>query len=321
MVLVVLVARITTSGIATSAERAKVSASLLSDGTGQMIANSQTNPADESWYWEVCAAGLTSCRSFADGRIVNTAGAPANSVFRATSSYGASALSPLWRGTISRASPPSVKGIVRANEPVTPTAGRWNGGWKGEYGEYQLAACASRSVNHCITLTDPHYPESCEDSAAYLDPAFVGRFLRVAEARVGAGPHLRLDYGVATPYSKGVWKKSPVVAAAYVGRIKPATRGRTADCGPPPLIEASISTQGTAKVSCGLGCRATLLAAETRQSFAHIGRTIPRPKSPASTEPVSMQFPEGTLENRGPGPIRIILEVNGRQQASRTIVG
>jgi hypothetical protein len=217
------------------AETAKISAHLMPDGSGRMIVNSQLNPESETWSWEACDASLVSCAPFAQGRIVSTAGSTPPTVFRAVSSRGLTALSPVWRGRVAAVRRPSVRGRIEANRLVTPLAGKWRAGWKGGYDEFQLAACLEPSGRECTTLTHPNYPRQCPDTAVVLDPAFTGWYLRVADRRLGPGPRIMLAYAVGSPYGHEIWSRNRTTSVAIVGRIAPATRPRTVGCGPPPL--------------------------------------------------------------------------------------
>ena len=87
-----------------------------------------------------------------------------------------------------------------------------------------------------MTLTDLHYPKACPLGGAVLDPEFTGRFLRVADMRLGPRP-LILLYAVGSPYGQEVWKRTRQVAVAIVGKILPASGPRTEMCGAPPLSE------------------------------------------------------------------------------------
>jgi hypothetical protein len=217
-----------------SAAAEVVSASIQENGSGLMIANSSTNPEDETWSWEACSRDLSSCEAFAQGRIVTTSGAPPRTVFRATSNYGVTGTSPVWRGRVKSVRSPSVRGPVRANELVTPVPGRWKGGWAGSDDWLQLAACKGPHGRSCTTLTDMHFGDGCENEAAVLDPQFTGQYLRVADWRVGPNSGM-LDYGVGSPYRGTVWKKRRAISVAMVGRIAAANSPRTDDCGAPPL--------------------------------------------------------------------------------------
>jgi hypothetical protein len=217
------------------AETATISAYVTSGGGGEMIVNSQLNPESETWLWETCDPRLASCERFARGRIVSTAGSAPPTVFRAVSSRGLTALSPVWRGRVRSVEPPSALGPVRANELVIPAAGKWKGGWKGGGDEFQLAACVRPTGRECTTLTHPNYPRQCRDTAVVLDPVLTGWYLRVADRRLGPGPHFRAAYAVGSPYGHRVWPKDRTTSVAIVGRIAPATGPRTVTCGPPPL--------------------------------------------------------------------------------------
>lgn len=217
-----------------SAAAGVVSASIQENGSGLMIASAGSNPEDQTWSWEACSRDLSHCEAFAQGRIVTTAGAPPKTVFRATSSYGATGLSPVWRGRVKSVRPAPVLGPVRANELVTPVPGKWEGGWAGSRDWVQLAACESPLGQNCTTLTDMHFIEGCENEAAVLDPHFTGQYLRVADWRVGPDTGV-LDYGVGSPYGQRVWRRSRAISVGLVGRIAAANGPRTEQCGAPPL--------------------------------------------------------------------------------------
>jgi hypothetical protein len=318
-VLAVVAVTLLTSATASAAENAKVSVTIRPDGSGGMIANSVTNPADEVWSWDACSISLSSCQPFAEGRIVGTGSAPAETIFRATSSYGASALSPVWHGPVTPLVPPSVTGAVRANQLVTPLAGEWAGGWDGDGGYTQLAACLTRTSAGCIPMTDPDYVEGCEAGAAVLDPLFVGRFLRVAERQHGPNPiSLLLP---AWPFVEEPWAPSAVISVAFLGRIKPAAHGRRASCGAPPLVQASLSKRGVGSVICVLGCRAALVARGSKGS-ARVERRLPISRfAPArDLPPTRLRFEAGELAGLGGGAVKLTLRIDGRRVASRSLL-
>jgi hypothetical protein len=231
---IVLAAMALHGGAAGANEKASVSAFIRDNGSGGMIANSQTNPAGETWSWEVCSTDLSNCDPFAQGRVVSTGGARPGVVFRATSNSGVSGLSPLWRGRVTPMQPPSIEGIVRANELVVPVAGTWRGGWKGSENWLQLAACSTPSGRNCTTLTDMHFVESCPNWAAVLDPFFTGNYLRVASKRVAPGTGV-LAYAVTAPYGQPVWERNRQTSVAVLGQIAAASGARTEPCGAAPL--------------------------------------------------------------------------------------
>lgn len=221
-----------------------VQAVLNEDGSGELIANSQMNPPGETWSWQTCALDLSGCTPFATGQNITTGNAGANTVFDAISSAGATASSPAWYGNAVSIAPPSVTGIVRANELVTPAPGTWDGGWAGDAHFTQLAACADAQGTACTTLTDIHYPGGCANGTAVLDPAFTGEYLRVADQLVGPNPVIA-TYAVSSPYGPGAWAAGPTTSVAIVGQIAPATGPRTATCGPRPLPSGTRPPSGS----------------------------------------------------------------------------
>lgn len=284
-----------------------------------MITNSQTNPDSEIWSWQACAPDVSNCKPFATGRIVSTNGAAAETVFRATSSFGATALSSVWHGNPVATGPPSVSGTVRANELVTPVAGQWRGGWAGGGDRFQLSACATPTGTRCTTLTHSNYPRACHDTAVVLDPYFTGWYLRVADQRLGAGSYAMPLYAVGTPYGYEVWEPGPTVSFAVVGRIEPATQGRAASCGAPPLVEASISKRGEATVTCGLGCRIALIARHGRQGVRLVREVAP-PGPGRLRGPAILRISRPRLIRLGSGRVRMSVVIDGRRVARRTIL-
>lgn len=111
-----------------AAEDATVSVGYRDGGRGTMIANSTTNPEDETWTWKACNRRFSGCIRFAGGRSVRTHRTPPGTVFRAVSSYGAIAVSPRWRGRLISSDRPSARGVIQANELATPVSGEWKGG-------------------------------------------------------------------------------------------------------------------------------------------------------------------------------------------------
>jgi len=303
-----------------AAESATIQPVITEDGGGRMVANSQTNPEDETWSWEACGIDLESCTPFAHGRIIETAGAPAPTIFRVTSSYGATTLSPRWNGRVASTSPPSIAGTVRANELVVPVPGEWTGGWEGDVDWTQLAACKGPSDEECTTLTDRHYVGGCRNGAAVIDPRFTGMYLRVADRRIPAHT-FELAYGVSSPYGADIWPRGQVVSVASVGRIQPAEGPPAGDCGPSPLVEASISKHGVASVRCGLGCRATLIARQGKRKARVSRQLAPLPDTlPKGTTKPKLRLRSGQLRRFEPGPVRFVVRVYGKRVASRTVL-
>lgn len=304
---------------ANAAESASIQAVLNPNGSGGMIANSQTNPEGETWSWESCTPALVDCRPFAGGRMVETTGASPETIFRVTSSRGATTLSPVWHGTVAPAAPPTISGTVRANELVTPIPGGWHGGWAGDVDWTQLAACTKPSDGDCTTLTHRHYTDGCPNGAAVLDPAFTGRFLRVADQRVPAHTP-ELAFAVGSPYGPDIWRAGPTVSVAFVGRIVPATGLHVDECGPSALVEASISSRGIATVRCGLGCSAVLVARQKTRR-AHLARKLnPLPFIPQRSRDIpTLRLSRQSLARFEPGQVLITVRVDGRKVARRTV--
>lgn len=305
-------------------EGIEMQALLKDDGSGFLFVNTPQEPMT----WEACSSTLTNCTPFGSGGELATAGASPVRIFRVTGGAGSIGLSPVWHGNVSSTSPPSVRGSVRANELVTPVPGGWGGGWGGDEPDFmQLSACPTPTGENCVTLTHSHYAASCANEAAVLDPAFVGDYLRVADRRNGAGPHIVPLYGVGSPYGLDIWTAGPRTSAAIVGRIAPAQHRRTARCGPPPLNAAAISKRGVAIVECRLGCRTVLIAKHKRRR-ARVVRRLPRKRAlprRLGERPIPLRGPAALRPPRrfsaplGHRRVRVIVKIDGRQAARRTV--
>jgi hypothetical protein len=267
-------------------------------------------PAGQTWSWQACAQDGSGCTPFASGQKITTAGAKPSSSFLATGNDGSMARSPLWHGNVSAAALPGVSGSVRANALVTPVAGTWTGGWDGDFDQVQLAACTTSQGTNCTALTDPHY-RGCAHEAAVIDVAFTGSYLRVADQRLGVNTAFP-EYALSSPYGRQVWAPGQTTSVAVVGRIAPATGARASGCGPPPLLSATLSGQGVARVHCGVACTVVLRA--RRPSYrVRLERTLPAPGS------ATVHLPMAALRRLGRGPASFSVEVDGTLFATRTV--
>lgn len=288
---------------------------LSDDGSGRLFVNTSPGPLSPDWSWETCAPDLSSCQPFATGGDISTGSAPANSVFR-VSMGSTSGLSPIWHGNLAVTAPPSIDGRIRANELVTPRLASWTGGWDGDFDQTQLAACATPSGKQCVSITEPKYVRGCRDEAVVLDPAFIGKYLRLADMRFGPGTIFTLEAAV-SPYGHPVWKANGRTSVAVLGRIRQAKGPRKIRCGPPPLIQASISVQGVASIRCGFDCHAVLIAKRGPhrvQSGRKVGGTL---KGGEATE---LSLSAKALKHLGPGRAHLIVKVNGIRAAQRPLV-
>lgn len=301
-----------------AAEWVPFQALLSSDGSGHLFVNNGSEPS-----WQVCAPDLSNCRPFATGGDVATTGAPSGVVFfwaSGVSRAGGGWLSPIWNGNVTSLSPPSVGGTVRANELVTPVPGRWQGGWATDRDAMQLSACANPAGSDCITLTDSSYPGSCAGGSAVLDPVFVGLYLRVADRRFAADTTVAFG-AVTSPYGQEAWAPGAITSVAVVGRIGPPLHPRTAKCGPPPLVRATISASAIARVRCGLGCRTSLVAKRAGRKVRRARTLRPFPLSAPRNYPIpELSLPARSLSHLGQGRARVVLLVDGKRVASRTVV-
>lgn len=297
------------TGTAT-AESAPFQALLNPDGSGRLFVTNGTVPA-----WSVCAPDRSNCRPFATGGDITTAGAPAAVVFWAGDGW----LSPIWDGNVVAVGAPSLSGTLRANELVTPIPGQWQGGWITDRDTMQMAACTTEAGDECITLTDRRYPAGCPGGAAVLDPVFAGKYLRVADRRFAADTTTTFE-AVNSPYGQELWMPSPITSVAVVGRIGSSRGQRAAKCGPPPLVRATISGRGVARVRCGLGCRASLIARKGEKTRSATRSLRPFPLQAPRNYPIpELRLSSKSLAAFGSGPVSAVVLVDGKRAASRTL--
>jgi hypothetical protein len=209
--------------------------------------------------------------------------------------------------------------MIRANEFISPVSARWSGGWKGEFSEMQLSACATSAGEDCTTLTDLHYVRSCAASASFtLDARFTGSYLRVADSRIGVGPPVEPSYAVNSPYGDEVWGRSVSTSVAVVGQIAPAVHPYPGECGPPSPGGAFISKRGVALIDCPGGCRAALIAGRNRR-HARIMRSLRPQNTLIVAPPAKLRVPHNTLVRIGARSVWLAVEIDGEQVAQRTI--
>jgi hypothetical protein len=303
-----------TAPLATSSERIHIQAGINPDGNGRLLVNSGEGP----WAWEACTPDLTTCAPFGNGREIETIGASPGTVFRVEGN-GATGVSPEWRGRVNQVKPPSIDGLTRANEFVSPVPGMWSGGWKNEFSQVQLSACATPAGQDCMALTDLHYVRNCAASASFaLDAKVAGSYLRIAQSLIGAGPPVEPSYAVTSPYGGEVWGRSRITSVAVVGQIAPAVNPYPGECGPPPRGRAFISKQGVALIECPAGCRAALIGSRNGR-HVRITRSLPARDALIIAPPARLRVPDGILAGTGAGSVHLVAEIDGNQVAQRTI--
>lgn len=279
---------------------------LSPDGNGQIFMNDGSIPS-----WEACRADLTHCSPFASGNF-STAGAPADTVFRA-----GKLLTPLWKGRLRSTGPPTVSGEVRGNELVTPIAGSWTGGWESDNDSLSLSICKTAASSRCLEINHEGPGSICgPDETTLLDPAFAGRYLRVVDRRYGEGT---ISAGVGhPPYYPLEIAPATTVSVAIVGRIAPATGPPVANCGPSPLFDASIASDGSARVDCTLlGCRA-VLSARCGKRIVRTGRHV-SPTDYLDARSTIVRLRPSAIERLDGCRARVTVRVNGRTLARRTV--
>lgn len=278
------------------------------DGSGHIFMNDGSSPS-----WQVCRVGLTDCTQFATGNF-ETDDAPPGSVFWG----GGDLVTPLWKGNLRELTPPSVRGRVRGNEVVTPVPGTWEGGWEDDYDSLSLSICTTASGHHCLQVNHEGPERSCgPEGATLIDPAFAGRYLRVVDRRYGSGT-VFAGVGHSSYYPISKVEPGATVSVETVSRIAQATGSPSVDCGAPPLSTASISSAGSAEVTCRVtGCRAVLVARRDGRQ-ASVKRKLP-PTPILGGKPAKLRLGPRALERLGSGPAKVTVEANGGMIARRTV--
>ncbi len=305
---------------ARAAKPPEVDSSINPDGTGQLFAT--TNPGP--WRWEACLAPGTGCHPFARGRIVQTADAPAGTIFRVTDGSGVVSEEREWLGRLKAVAPPQVAGSLLANGYVSPVTGLWSGGWRGEDSEMQLSACTTEAGQGCISITAFHFVrEGCASSDSfYLNPEFAGLYLRVADRQSG-GPHAETPFAVFSPSGRNwgfepVWERSRATSVAVVGQIAASTTPSTGECGPSPSPRAKILGPGVARVECPAGCEATLVGSRGGRTERVSGMI--REQSLLRPEPaLELKLPPSAIKRLGTGRVHLSVDIDGAPLTRRTL--
>ena len=290
---------------------------LEDNGSGGMIVGaSAAPPVAETWSWQACAPDGLECVPFASGEKVGTANARANTVFVVTPSGAPSQRSPIWHGNVAAGTPPSVSGQVRANTLVTPVDATWTGGWTGDRDHTEMAECRYANGTGCRAITGLGGP-ACAREAAVLDPAYTGRYLRIADQIYASDIPLEEGDPNSLTFLGFVWPSEPTTAVAVVGRIAPATAPRTARCGPAPLAlgsepSATLSKQGVATIRCPAACSIVLRA---DRGALHVQRTRALPVWGT----VTLRLSPSALERLRPGPSVFSVEIDGAVATMRTV--
>jgi hypothetical protein len=307
------------AGPAQARWRSEIQPLLNSDGTGSMFVGWGTAP----WTWEACTSKLKDCEPFAKGQEVQTAGAPAGTVFRVTDGEGEVGLSPVWLGALKAVVPPKVTGAIEANGFVSPVQGAWSGGWLGEAGKLQLSACITETGEQCVSISNPQRL-ACAPSASFsIDPVFAGWYLRVADWHV-AGAAFTDDYTGPPPWENRNWgfeevlRRSPTTAVAIVGQIAPPVNAPAGECGPPPAPTATIDTEGIARIECAAGC-SVVLAGTRKGRRQFVTRQISEQSLLRPAHTLELKLPRTAMARLGTGKIRLTVEIDGTRWAQRTI--
>jgi hypothetical protein len=282
---------------------------LEGNGSGGMIASSNAaTPPAESFSWQACTPNGIGCITFASGQKVATADAAPNTVFVVSPSDAPIERSPLWKGNVTASTPPSISGQLKANMLVTPVSGTWKGGWAGDLDRTELAECRYPDGTGCSALTDLG-GAACADGAVVLDPAFTGRYLRVADQTYAADAQVDEDSENSLTFLGFVWPAGPTTSVAVLGRIGRATGPRTDHCGPAPRAlgsepSATLSKRDVATIRCPSACT-VVLRADRGPNRVRMARTL------AEWGTVSVHLPPHALQRLGPGRAALSVEVDG----------
>lgn len=290
---------------------------LEGNGSGGMIAGSDVEtPPGETFSWQTCAPGGMACIPFASGQKVGTADAGPNTVFAVTPTDAPTERSPVWLGNVAASTPPSVSGQVRANTLVTPVPGTWRGGWAGDLNRTELAECRYPDGTGCSALTGLG-GTACAHEAVVLDPAFTGRYLRVADQTYAADARVDEDTEDSLTFLGFVWPAGPTTSVAVLGRIAPASGPRTDHCGPAPRAlgsepSATLSKQDRATIRCPSACT-IVLRADRGPKRVQVTRTL------AEWGTVSVRLTPRSLLRLGDGRAVLSVEVDGAVLVKRTL--
>ncbi len=314
--LALLIGLVVASG-ARAAEAPDMEVFLEGNGSGGMIASSNLEPPPgETFSWQTCAPAGMACVPFASGQKVGTADAGPNTVFTVTPSDAPTERTPVWHGNVTTSTPPSVSGQVRANTLVTPVPGKWKGGWSGDLDRTELAECRYADGTGCSALTDLG-GAACAHEAVVLDPAFTGRYLRIADQTYAADdPFVEEDEDSLT-FLGFVWPAGPTTSVAVLGRIAPATGPRTDHCGPAPRAlgrepSATLSEHDVATIRCPSACT-VVLRADRGSKRVQVKRTL------AEWGTVTIGLSPHSLARLGDGRALLSVEVDGETLIKRTV--
>lgn len=302
---------------AAAAQTPEMEVFLEGNGSGGMIASSNlVTPAGETFSWQACAPDGNGCAAFASGQKVGTADAAPNAVFVVSPSDAPIERSPVWKGNVKAATPPSVSGQLKANTLVTPVPSTWKGGWAGDLNRAELAECRYPNGTGCSALTDLG-GAACADGAVVLDPAFTGRYLRVADQTYAADTVVDEDTEDPLSFLGFVWPAGPTTSVAVLGRIGRATGPRTDHCGPAPRAlgsepSATLSQQDVATIRCPAACT-IVLRADRGRNRVQAARTL------AEWGTVSVRLSPHALQRLGPGHAVMSVEVDGAVLLRRTV--
>jgi hypothetical protein len=310
---VVLLASFYLAPRASAAEKPEIRVSVDENGSGTLV----VNPG--AWNWENCTPGLSHCVSLGPAQDISTLGVEPNTRFRVTRpGVEETAISPIWQGDVANIEHPAVSGTIRANELVTPVAGKWTGGWEGDYGATQLAACVNGNGTECTNFADPLESSAehpCPNGAAILDPALTGDYLRVAERQVYPDPVGSAVWSAERGLP--VWQESAATSVAVVGQIAPAEGPgiRTPSCGPPLNMSSFISMRGIATVHCTFGCQA-VLSARSRRATVRLERRLKAMPHGASR---NLTLSKRSVAHLQLPIAKLTLEINGKRTSQRVV--
>lgn len=252
--------------------------------------------------WSICSpAPNRTCDHLKQTRRSSLAAGPepAGTVFVATDTAGGHTYSARvsWRGRVRALVPPRLLGPAKFGGHVTVAAGRWTGGWGGEFDQLGVEACKTRSGTGCVVLSGGQYSCPGQPPGATVGGWLPGMFLFAYDLRI---PRDGVCAGVGYSYPGAIppWPVQRIV-------------GRSAPAGPvtgPPAPKVSIlptarlhSTRVlVARVHCSTTCHVWLNVFDGQTSSgarvtvtgsATVG--VPRSQLHAGTLRVSLHVDDG----------------------------
>lgn len=222
---------------------------------------------------------------------------PAGTVFVASDIAGGHTYTAriTWHGRVRALAPPRLLGPARFGAQVTVAAGRWTGGWGGEFDQLGVEACRTRAATGCVVLSGGQYGCPGEPPNATVGGWLPGMFLFAYDLRI---PRDQACAGVGYSYPGAIppWPAQQIVARS--GPAGPVT-------GPPA---PKVSILGTARVHRSRMLVAAVHCSTTCHVWLNVfdGQTSSGARVTV-TGSATVGVPRAHLQ---PGPLRVSLHVD-----------